>query len=130
MRKIAGAAERNLYICDPQIPLLLDGIRKPAHITHTSRTPTDQSFGSLQLRFESTSHIVTRMSTPTELSQAGSKHVTNFEKEELVHLEHGNETVAEELPPHYFRSMNFIGTMVAAGGSYGSVSIFQTHSID
>ena len=93
-------------------------------------TPTDQSFGSLQLQFESTAHIVTRMSPPTELPQADSNHVTNFDKEELVHLEHGNEMVAEELPLHYFRSMNFNGTMVAAGGSYGSVSISQTQGID
>ena len=73
---------------------------------------------------------MTEMSTPSKTPDADMKHAATDEKPALAHLENGDETVANGLPPNYFRSMNFIGTMVAAGASYGSVSVFQMHNGD
>lgn len=55
-----------------------------------------------------------------------TQHQTSAEmkpESRIVHKEHaaGFETAADELPPHYYRSLYFLGTMVACGASFGSV---------
>lgn len=62
------------------------------------------------------SHAVEKQShtTTDDLKDTEINHV---ERDDL-----GYETVATELPPNYYRSVYFCGSMVACGAAFGSVS--------
>jgi hypothetical protein len=48
----------------------------------------------------------------------------DHEKQEVVQDEQTFETEVDALPPGYFKSMNFIGTMFAAQSAWAAVSCF------
>lgn len=80
-----------------------------------------------------TSFVNINMSTADEPTMAEKRHPMAGEdamaETEVSHHEHqdkgagmGFETTAADLPPNYYRSIYFCGTMVACGASFAAVS--------
>jgi hypothetical protein len=60
--------------------------------------------------------------TASKSSDVGSTNMGINEKQVVVHDERVFETVTDALPPGYFKSMSFIGTMFAAQSAWAAVS--------